>query len=218
MRYSVMWSAFAVQNICCCENRLVNQSFCNSAILFVFNLWHQKPFPAVIGKENHWHQRAGVDLSAFALFQPHREKTKLWKRFQFNWHEILSFGGHTLISDERGRSDSVSGGVFSETKRSESISNEFGMFADETTEKKKNSITDRLEAVEKEKKFVENQLTIVQRQKVYFSFGSKFRDSGMVFHKNRKLVIILREFWKVLSLLISFSKICRALVATLMRS
>lgn len=70
------------------------------------------------------------------------------------------------IPDERRRSDSISGGVFGEMKKSETVGNEFSMIADETTERKKNSITDHLEAVEKEKKLVDSQIIIIQRKKV----------------------------------------------------
>lgn len=49
------------------------------------------------------------------------------------------------------------------------MGNEFSMVADETTERKKNSITDHLEAVEKEKKLVDSQITIIQRKKVFMT-------------------------------------------------
>uniref|UniRef100_A0A915PM23 SANT domain-containing protein n=1 Tax=Setaria digitata TaxID=48799 RepID=A0A915PM23_9BILA len=71
----------------------------------------------------------------------------------------------TTFLDERSRSDSLSGGIFGEMRRSETMSSEFSVIADETTERKKNSITDHLEAVEKEKKLVDNQITIIQRKK-----------------------------------------------------
>uniref|UniRef100_A0A0R3RWX1 SANT domain-containing protein n=1 Tax=Elaeophora elaphi TaxID=1147741 RepID=A0A0R3RWX1_9BILA len=67
--------------------------------------------------------------------------------------------------DESRRSDSISGGVFGEMKKSETVGAEFSVIADETTERKKNSITDHLEAVEKEKKLVDSQITIIQRKK-----------------------------------------------------
>lgn len=71
------------------------------------------------------------------------------------------------IPDERRRSDSISSGVFGEMKKSETMGSEFSGIADETTERKKNSITDHLEAVEKEKKLVDSQITIIQRKKVF---------------------------------------------------
>uniref|UniRef100_A0A1I8EZM6 SANT domain-containing protein n=1 Tax=Wuchereria bancrofti TaxID=6293 RepID=A0A1I8EZM6_WUCBA len=67
--------------------------------------------------------------------------------------------------DERRRSDSIGGGVLGEMKKSETMGSEFSVIADETTERKKNSITDHLEAVEKEKKLVDSQITIIQRKK-----------------------------------------------------
>ncbi|CAG9540398.1 unnamed protein product, partial [Cercopithifilaria johnstoni] len=67
--------------------------------------------------------------------------------------------------DERRRSDSISSGVFGEMKKSETMSGEFSVISDETTERKRNSITDHLEAVEKEKKLVDSQITIIQRKK-----------------------------------------------------
>ncbi|KAK6101088.1 Myb-like DNA-binding domain family protein [Brugia pahangi] len=67
--------------------------------------------------------------------------------------------------DERRRSDSIGGGILGEMKKSETMGSEFSMIADETTERKKNSITDHLEAVEKEKKLVDSQITIIQRKK-----------------------------------------------------
>uniref|UniRef100_A0A1I7VA67 SANT domain-containing protein n=1 Tax=Loa loa TaxID=7209 RepID=A0A1I7VA67_LOALO len=67
--------------------------------------------------------------------------------------------------DERRRSDSIGGGVFGEMRKSEAMGSEFNVIADETTERKKNSITDHLEAVEKEKKLVDSQITIIQRKK-----------------------------------------------------
>ncbi|VDO38681.1 unnamed protein product, partial [Brugia timori] len=68
--------------------------------------------------------------------------------------------------DERRRSDSIGGGILGEMKKSETMGSEFSMIADETTERKKNSITDHLEAVEKEKKLVDSQITIIQRKKI----------------------------------------------------
>ncbi|VDK85178.1 unnamed protein product [Litomosoides sigmodontis] len=67
--------------------------------------------------------------------------------------------------DERRRSDSISGGAFGEMKQSDAVGSEFSLIPDETTERKKNSITDHLEAVEKEKKLVDSQIIIIQRKK-----------------------------------------------------
>ncbi|VDM96193.1 unnamed protein product [Thelazia callipaeda] len=71
----------------------------------------------------------------------------------------------TPFLDGRGRSDSINSNIMGETRKSEAVPNEFVVITDETTERKKNSITDRLEAVEKEKKLVDNQITIIQRKK-----------------------------------------------------
>ncbi|KAM3724317.1 Nuclear receptor corepressor [Dirofilaria immitis] len=71
----------------------------------------------------------------------------------------------TTFLDERNRPDSISSGVFGEMRKSETMGSAVNMIADETTERKKNSITDHLEAVEKEKKLVDSQITIIQRKK-----------------------------------------------------
>ncbi|MCP9258619.1 hypothetical protein DINM_001637 [Dirofilaria immitis] len=52
----------------------------------------------------------------------------------------------TTFLDERNRPDSISSGVFGEMRKSETMGSAVNMIADETTERKKNSITDHLEA------------------------------------------------------------------------
>lgn len=58
--------------------------------------------------------------------------------------------------------------MLAETQRMNAVRDLASPTNDENTEKKKNSITDRLEIVEKEKKHLDAQLTIIQRKKVHF--------------------------------------------------
>ncbi|KHN78916.1 Nuclear receptor corepressor 1 [Toxocara canis] len=63
------------------------------------------------------------------------------------------------------RSTTMVGDVVAEAQRVNTMRELVSPTTDESTEKKKNSITDRLEIVEKEKKHLDAQLTIIQRKK-----------------------------------------------------